>query len=128
MMNTMRFSPVALLVLVLAGCAPSTPPPPVAEPLPSPSSPSPSTSAPASPTETPTGSTDDLPDIWPEMAALWANLPADTRDNYCSQLEGASTTETTVFAWQVFYQEATSEEASSEDVRAVLQWLCGSNQ
>ena len=131
----------AAVILALTGCAaPPSGPPPVAEPLdpvgatasptPSPTpaeEPSPEPSAPSeTPEEAPTG-TDDLPDIWVEISALYARKPAETRDQTCTIIHDELTADVTVQLWQIEYEAATGEEADAEEVRTVLLWLCESN-
>ncbi|WP_435112038.1 hypothetical protein [Nocardiopsis synnemataformans] len=131
----------AAVVLALTGCAaPPSGPPPTADPLdpvdatasptpaPTPTeepSPEPSTT-PETPEEVPT-STDDLPDIWVEISALYAQVPAETRDQTCMLIHTEETADAAVLMWQLDYKNATGEEADPGEVRTVLLWLCESN-
>lgn len=131
----------AVAVLALTGCAsPTSGPPPSAEPLdpvdatasptPAPTLAKAPSSTPSAPPEAPEEapiSTDDLPDIWVEISALYARKPAETRDQTCTIIHDELTADATVQLWQIEFEAATGEEADAEEVRTVLLWLCESN-
>lgn len=139
-------APVIALALALSSCAPAGNTPPQAEPSAEPANPVEApeaseaseedeapeeTEEPAELEETGTAdapqNVDDLPDIWPEISALWARQPSESRDTHCRNFEDEVTTEATVMLWQTLYSDATDEEADAEDVEVVLQWLCSDN-
>lgn len=67
---------------------------------------------------------EDLPDIWPELSAMWARQPSDARTNHCRNFAEDATSELTVRMWKLLYAEETGEEADADDVAIVLRWVC----
>lgn len=136
-MNRTPLACALFLTLSLVGCGDaetvtaSDPPAPTAEQTNPTNTPEPETS-PERESETPEETetpedpqnVEDLPDIWPELSAMWARQPSDARTNHCRNFAEDATSELTVRMWKLLYAEETGEEADADDVAIVLRRLC----
>lgn len=130
-MNRTPLACALFFTLVLVGCGDaetvttSAPPAPTAEQTSPTNTPEPETS-PERESETPEDpqNVEDLPDIWPELSAMWARQPSDARTNHCRNFAEDATSELTVRMWKLLYAEETGEEADADDVAIVLRWVC----